>query len=85
MILKIFSVYDSKSEAYIPPFYALTAGQAIRSFTDTVNEANHAFNKHPADFTLFLIGEFDDAHGAVMPYAALINLGLASEYINQEI
>lgn len=82
MILKIFTVYDAKSEAYLTPFFALANGQAIRSFEDSANEVGHAFNKHASDFTLFVIGEYDDAHAKITPYSSIINLGLAAEFKN---
>lgn len=64
MIKKVFSVYDEKSEAYLQPFYLDTVGQAIRAITDCVNDNNHAFCRHTADYTLFQLGEFDDSCGS---------------------
>lgn len=61
MKLQIFSVYDSAAAAYLPPFFTQTTGLAIRSFQDAVNDTNHQFHKHALDYTLHLLGEFDDA------------------------
>lgn len=61
MIIKIFTVFDSKAEAYMQPFFVQSKGQAIRSFTEAANDSNHQFNKYPADFTLFELGDYDDA------------------------
>ena len=63
MQLKVFTVYDSKAEAYMQPFYMQTTGQALRAFEDTVNDPDHQFHKHPADFTLFELGIFNDITG----------------------
>lgn len=63
MVKKVFTVYDEKSEAYLQPFFLDTIGQATRAITDCVNDVNHAFCRHSADYTLFLLGEYDDATG----------------------
>lgn len=62
-IFKAFAVYDKKAQAYIYPHYFPQIGQAIREFEDQVNNPQMAFNKHPEDFCLFHIGEFDNASG----------------------
>ena len=61
MILKVFTVYDDKAEAYTAPFFVPTAGMAVRTFRDCANSESHHFGQNPADYTLFYIGEFDDA------------------------
>lgn len=61
MILKVFTVYDSKVEAYLSPFYMPTVASAIRAWETTVNDPSTQFSRHPADYTLFEIGTFDDA------------------------
>lgn len=80
MMQKIFTVYDSKLEAYMQPFFMSSKGQAIRAFTDTVNDPSTQFNKHPEDFTLFEIGEYDDQSGKVQNLPTPNALGLALEY-----
>ncbi len=60
MILKIFTIHDSKAGAFLPPFYLPQQGMAIRTFGDCVNDGKHEFSKHPEDYTLFLLGTFDD-------------------------
>ncbi len=56
----IFSIYDSGASAYLPPFVLPAAGMAERSFSDCVNDKSHAFSRHPADYTLFQIGTWDE-------------------------
>ncbi|AXL14758.1 nonstructural protein [Microviridae sp.] len=65
MIHKIYTIYDSKAEAYLPPFFMHQQGMALRTFTDCVNDPNHAFGKHPEDYTLFNAGIFDDDLGTI--------------------
>ena len=78
---KVFSVYDSKVEAYHVPFFAPTVGAAIRMFADAVGDSGSQFAKHAEDYTLFLIGEYDDQHARLEPVAALQSLGCALEFV----
>lgn len=59
--MKIFTVHDSRAEAYLPPFYMRTKGEAIRAFETTVKDTNSQFNKYPQDYTLVELGEFDES------------------------
>lgn len=57
---KVFAIYDAAVCAYLNPMFFYTQGQAIRAWLDACSDANSSFAKHPADFTLFQIGEYDD-------------------------
>ena len=81
MTHKIFTVYDSKAEAYLPPMFLHTKGLAIRSFTAAVNNSGHDFNKYAADFTLMEIGEWDDNSGKIDMYPAMKNIGCGIEFL----
>lgn len=61
----VFSVYDSKAEGFLAPFYAANNGVAQRIFTNAVRSEGHDFFKFPEDYTLFRIGEFDSFNGEV--------------------
>jgi len=62
----IYSVYDSKAEAYMQPFFCQAAGQAIREFDNLVNSGDHPVAKHPEDYTLFEMGAWDDLTGEIV-------------------
>lgn len=79
---KVFVVYDAKVEAYLTPHILRSRGEAIRGFGHAVNDANSLFNKSPADFTYFEIGEYDDQTGVISMYEAKVPLGTAVEFIN---
>lgn len=81
MLLKIFTVYDSKTTAYMSPFFNLSTGGAIRSFEEACRDESSTFHKYPADFTLFEIGVFDDATAELTIYDAKTSLGCAIEYV----
>lgn len=64
MIHKTCAVYDHAASAFMLPFQVPRDAVAVRAFTDAVNsKAGHPMSEHPEDYTLFLIGEFDDSKG----------------------
>lgn len=81
-MLKMFTVYDSKAEAYLPPFYSKSKGEALRSFTDAVNDPQSQLNKHPEDYTLFEVGDFDENLGGFIILEAKTALGTAIDFKN---
>ncbi len=76
MLLRAFSVYDSKVEAYMRPFFMQTEAEALRAFRETVNDGQSSFFKHPEDYTLFKVGTFDESTGLISGFE-LVSLGLA--------
>jgi len=62
---RIFSFYDQKADAYLPPWFAPTREHAMRTFGDAVNEEDTLLGKHPEDFFLFELGVFDVATGEI--------------------
>lgn len=76
MKLLAFCVYDSKAEAYLRPFFAETKGLAVRSFSAACNDPASEFYKWPGDYTLFLIGGYDQATGHLLA-AEPVSLGVA--------
>ncbi|AXH72217.1 MAG: nonstructural protein [Microviridae sp.] len=81
MILKIFSIYDIKSEAFSPPFFMSTAGEAVRAFKDLANDSNSMIGRHPSDFRLMCLGTFDNCAGTFAPNEQA-SLGFASDYVD---
>lgn len=65
MRYKVLAVRDRAIDAFGQPFFTNSTGGAIRSFGDEINRAdpNNQLNKHPEDFDLYLLGEWDDATG----------------------
>lgn len=75
MKLIMFSVYDKAVKAFLQPFYCRTAGEAIRSFTDAVNDPGKGFGKYAMDYDLVRIGEFDDNDGSVVGSSVIKVIG----------
>lgn len=62
----IISVWDSKIGAYLNPFFVASTGEAIRSFTDLVNDGKSQIALHPSDYSLYVHGTFDDDTGLLL-------------------
>lgn len=69
MKLNIYSIFDVASGAYLRPFFMQSDGQATRSFGDIAQDADHEIGKHPADYTLFKVGLFDDNSGEIVAWS----------------
>ena len=68
MKLKIYTIYDQKAEAYLPPFYMQNNQMAVRALSDSVNNEEHQFGKYPEDYTLYTLGEFDDSTSIIKQF-----------------
>lgn len=80
MKLIMYSVYDSKIEAYINPIFARSHGEALRRFEATARDEESDFHRYAADYTLMAVGEWDDERGKLTDYEANITLANAIEY-----
>jgi len=78
MKLQIYSVYDSKAEAYMNPFFLQNDAMAVRGFNDAAN-GESPIAKHPGDYTLFHIGEYSETKGELIPMTPR-SLGNALEF-----
>ena len=85
MKIKAYAVYDNKAEAFMQPFFAGNPGLAIRTLSDNCKNPESIWNRHPNDFCLYEIGEYDENSGELINHETNKNLGMAIEYIKQEI
>lgn len=74
MMLKAYSLFDNKALQYHPPFFASTHGAASRMVADLVQDSNTTVGRHPADYILYCIGEYDDSKGLMSPYSPLVHV-----------
>jgi len=81
MIQFIYSVHDSKALAYLPPFFMHNKNMAIRSFQDAVQDDGSSFHRHPEDYSLWELGEFDDNTGEIIYHTPHKALGTGLDYI----
>ncbi len=83
MKLEAYSIYDSKSKIFSPPFFLRSRGEAIRAFSTTAGDKTNNVGKFPEDFTLFQVGHYDDNTGA-LTQGKLDSIGLASQFVVEE-
>lgn len=72
MKLKIMAIHDAKVQAFAQPFYARSTGEGMREFENIFSSTDPRakdsnYQKHPGDFNLYEIGEFDDETGELIP------------------
>lgn len=63
MILNAYAVFDEKALAYNNPFYFAHDGQATRAFMDEISNDSSMLSKHPEDYKLYRLGQFDTTSG----------------------
>lgn len=67
MVLKAYSIRDSKGEIYHNPFFKHTHGEAERDFATAVNDDKSTLYQYPEDFDLYHVGEYDNNTGVFKP------------------
>ncbi len=65
MKTQIYAIFDQAAGIYQKPFFGLSDGEVKRSFMDVATAADHPIAKHPEDYTLYRLGNFDDNTGLV--------------------
>ncbi len=81
----IYVVHDQKAGAFLQPWFLPTDGMATRCFADCVNDPKHNFGRHPADYTLFCIGDFQDSNAEISTEGGRRSLGNGVEFVALEI
>jgi len=82
MKIKMFSLFDTKAEAFGVPFFMVQRAMAKRAMMDLANDSTTLVSKHREDFILYEIGEFDDSIGTLTPHAIPVNLGITPTSIS---
>ncbi|QXP44228.1 MAG: nonstructural protein [Arizlama microvirus] len=76
----VCAIYDAKTCIYKHPFMGLTKGAAIRTFIDVVNDEGSEICRHPEDFTLFHIADYEETTGDYNIKTPHDSLGTGVEY-----
>lgn len=84
MINQVFSIRDTKANAYLTPFFMVNEAMAIRAITDLVNDPDHSFCKHSEDYALYSLGVYDDATGKLEVLDAPLHVVNAVELKSEE-
>lgn len=69
MIKVCCAVWDSAAQVYGQPIFVPTVAVAARSFIDECGRVadDNPLSKHPEDFELRVLGEYDDSTGLLIP------------------
>lgn len=78
----LYSIFDCKAEAYLPPFLATNDQVATRMVAATANNSASDLHNFAADYTLFRIGIWDESAGLIHMEAANINIGSVQSILN---
>jgi len=65
--MKLFSVHDKAVNNYSGVICLPSERDAVSQFSVVCNQPDTQFCKHPSDFTLVSIGEFDPNTGVITP------------------
>lgn len=75
IVLEGYSVFDVKSDSYMIPWFVKNRGIAMRMFGDLVNDPQSQVSKHPEDYRLHRVADWDENTGEM--------IGVTPEYICQ--
>lgn len=81
MLLKVYAIKDSAIGAFQQPFFMQTKGQAVRTLQDSLLSSDSNLAKHPNDYTLFELAEYDDVKGKFIAHDTPISIGLVVEFM----
>lgn len=77
----LVNVFDLKAQAHLNIATLRTKGEAIRQFEEICKTSDSMFAKHPSDFVLKKVAEYDEVSGIVTPVEHEV-LATASEFIH---
>lgn len=83
--VRLFSIYDMGTKAFMRPFFSDHEVLAKRSFTTIVNDKSNPDNMiaaHPDQFVLYELSIFDYQSGEFITHSNPISLGKAVEFVN---
>lgn len=74
MMLRVYSVFDRKALSYANPFYAVNDASAVRIVSDAAGDDQTSLSRHPNDYVVYCIGEYNTDKGELVPYSPLVHL-----------
>lgn len=83
MLLKLYSVFDSKVEEYEKPFTGRSHGEVLREITSLANDGKSRLSLYAPDFTLFYLGDFDTKTAQFDTSKAKISLANVIELVKE--
>lgn len=78
--VNVFVIRDEALKAFNSPVYFPTVDAARRSFGDAVAK-DEGFRSHPADYSLFHIGTYNDETARIEQFAIPVRIATATDYV----
>jgi hypothetical protein len=82
--LKMYSVYDTKSELFSSPHFLQSDGVAVRSFSTACDDPKTQLAMYPEDFSLYCVGTFNIESGNISPIQPK-QLCNAAEFVSKPV
>lgn len=60
----LYTLHDVKALIYNPPFPAANHAVAKRMVTELASDLNTSVGRHPSDYKLYYLGNYDDSNGS---------------------
>lgn len=80
MILKAFAFLDTKVGTFSAPFFFPHEGYAVRAAIECGSDLSTSIGRHPYDFTLYRLADFDDQLGSFGP-AGPVAIGIVGNLL----
>lgn len=84
MKMVVGSVFDAKVQVWSQPFVMQNKGALTRAWEESCNDPQTQFFKHPTDFSMFIIGEWDDENGQIRMLESKHPIGTAIEFKREQ-
>lgn len=65
MVYEMFSIFDTKVQAFHQPMFFRSKGECLRALGDAVNDPKSDLGRHAADYVLHRVGNWDDTNGVL--------------------
>lgn len=82
MKVDVYSIHDEKAASFGQPFYMVNRALAIRAFSDLAQDRSSSVSKHPSDYKLYKVAEFDDQVGSFLSLPQPEFVAHGSDYVN---
>lgn len=87
MNVRIYGFHDRKAQVFIGDAAGLVLFKndvvALRQFADLCRQDQSMFARHPQDYELVSLGEFDSESGVITPWAAPAVLATAAQVLEE--
>lgn len=83
-IKEVYTIYDVKSQVHHPPFVVFSKNEALRMFTDMANDPKSTISRHPEDYLLFHIADFNQVTGSIVPLETPYKMAVASSLVEEK-